>query len=296
METIRQRQLGFVGDSETFDLRMTVSSTAVSPIYTKRFTEASDARHYDSTEYAPGSYSSWIWELQRPYVQREIEALRRQRSRIRLLDFACGTGRVLSFVENLADESIGLDISAEMLSLAATKCRRSVLIEGNLATNPALITESFDIITMFRFILNAGPELASTILRLLHPHLLAAQGRLICNVHGNSWSLRRFALAFHRSGRSSQSTRPSTPPPMLEQMSPRQMHDILRNTGYRVRSAYGFGLFPRFCYSGAGSAFFKACDKLMAGNTMTKWVSTDLLFACEPTATIDGRGRLHPHV
>lgn len=260
------------------------SSAPVSPTYTKRFTEASDARHYESTEYAPGSYSSWIWELQRPYVQREIEALRRQRSRIHLLDFACGTGRVLSFVENLADESIGLDISAEMLGLAATKCRRSALIEGNLAETPTLVEGPFDVVTMFRFILNAGPELASTILRLLHPHLLAGQGRLICNVHGNSWSLRRFALAFHRSGQSSQPTRPGELPPMLEQMSPRRIKDLFRQTGYRVSSVYGLGLFPRFCYHGAGSTIFKACDRLMAGNTFAKWVSTDLLFVCEPMA------------
>jgi SAM-dependent methyltransferase len=255
------------------------------PSYTGRFTDASDARHYENAEYAPGSYSNWIWELQRPYVQREIAALREDRSGIRLLDFACGTGRVLSLVENLADESIGIDISAEMLRLAAAKCRKSTLIEGNLAENPSLVDGPFDVVTMFRFILNAGPELSSTILRILHPLLLAGRGRLICNVHGNSCSLRRFALAAHRSGHSSRSTQPGEPPPMLEQMSPRQIKDLFRQTGYRVISTYGFGLFPRMCYRSAGSSVFKACDKIAAGNTWLKWGSTDLLFVCEPVAS-----------
>ncbi len=250
--------------------------------YTGRFTAAPDAQHYEHTEYAPGSYSSWIWELQRPYVQREIEAVRRQRSRIRLLDFACGTGRVLSFVENLADESIGLDISAEMLSLAAAKCHKSTLIAGNLAENLSLVTGSFDVVTMFRFILNAGPELSSTILRILHPLLLAGCGRLICNVHGNSRSLRRFALATHLSRHSSRSPQPGEPPPMLEQMSPRQIGDLFRQAGYRVRSSYGFGLFPRLFYRGPASFVFKTCDRLSAGNTLAKWMSTDLLFVLEP--------------
>jgi SAM-dependent methyltransferase len=252
--------------------------------YTGRFAAAPDAQHYENAEYAPGSYSSWIWELQRPYVEREILSLRQDRPQIRLLDFACGTGRVLSFVENLADESIGLDISAEMLRLARPKCRTSALLEGNMADNPALVEGPFDVVTMFRFILNAGPELASTILQRLHPLLRAGRGRLICNVHGNSLSLRRFALAAHRSSQAR--TEPSeAPPPMLEQMSPRQIKDLFRQTGYRVRSVYGFGLFPRFCYRGAGSSVFKACDKIAAGNTWLKWVSTDLLFVCEPVAS-----------
>jgi SAM-dependent methyltransferase len=255
--------------------------------YTGRFTAAPDAQHYENAEYAPGSYSSWIWELQRPYVQREIEAVRRQRPRIRLLDFACGTGRVLSFVETLADESIGLDISAEMLSLAAAKCRQSTLIEGNLAESRSLITGPFDVVTMFRFILNAGPGLSSTILRILHPLLLANRGRLICNVHGNSRSLRRFALAAHRSRQFSPSPQPGEPPPMLEQMSPRQIRDLFRQTGYRINSVYGFGLFPRMCYRGAGSSIFKACDRIAAGNTCLKWISTDLLFVLEP---VEGDG------
>jgi SAM-dependent methyltransferase len=253
--------------------------------YTERFTAAPDAQHYENAEYAPESYSSWIWELQRPYVQREIEAVRRQRSRIRLLDFACGTGRVLSFVENLADESIGLDISAEMLSLAAAKCRRSTLIEGNLAENLSLVTGSFDVVTMFRFILNAGPELSSTILGILHPMLLAGRGRLICNVHGNSRSLRRFAIATHRLRHPARSLQPAEPPPMLEQMSPRQIKDLFRKTGYRIISSYGFGLFPRMCYRGAGSSVFKACDRIAAGNTWLQWVATDLLFVCEPVTS-----------
>jgi SAM-dependent methyltransferase len=256
--------------------------------YTGRFTAAPDAQHYENAEYAPGSYSSWIWELQRPYVQREIEAVRRQRSRIRLLDFACGTGRVLSFVENLADESIGLDISAEMLSLAAPKCHKSTLIAGNLAENLSLVTGSFDVVTMFRFILNAGPELSSNILRILHPLLLAGHGRLICNVHGNSRSLRRFALAAHRSRHSSRSPQPGEPQPMLEQMSPGRIKNLFRQTGYRINSACGFGLFPRMFYRGTGSSIFKACDKIAAGNTWLKWVSTDLLFVCEPLASGNG--------
>lgn len=263
--------------------------------YNKRFTGASDVEHYEKSEYAPESYSSWIWELQRPYVRREIEALRQERLRLRLLDFACGTGRVLSFVENLADESIGIDISAEMLRLAATKCRKSSLLEGNLAENPALVEGPFDVVTMFRFILNAGPEISSTILRILHPFLLAGRGRFIGNVHGNSLSLRKFALAAHRAGQTSRSEPAGEPPPMLEQMSPRQINDLFRQAGYRVKSVYGFGLFPRICYRGAGSAVFKACDRMMAGNTWAKWVSTDLLFVCEPVAAGgpgDGRPEL----
>jgi SAM-dependent methyltransferase len=258
--------------------------------YTGRFTAAPDVQHYENAEYAPESYSSWIWELQRPYVQQEIEAVREQRSRIRLLDFACGTGRVLSFVETLADESIGLDISAEMLGLAAAKCRKSTLIKGNLAENLSLVTGSFDVVTMFRFILNAGPELSSTILRILHPLLLAGGGRLICNVHGNSHSLRRFALAARLSGRSSRSPKPGEQPPMLEQMSPRQIENLFRQTGYRIVSSYGFGLFPRMCYRGTGSPVFKACDRIAAGNTWLKWVSTDLLFVCEPVASRNASG------
>ena len=63
--------------------------------YANSFQAKEDVASYDLKEYWAGSYSSRIWELQRPLL---AEILLQHQAEVRhsltLLDFACGTGRV----------------------------------------------------------------------------------------------------------------------------------------------------------------------------------------------------------
>src|SRR5262245_32078788 len=63
---------------------------------------------YDAGIYAPGSYDSFISQLQENFVRRTFAIIAREQGHVKHLDFACGTGRVLSMVRNRATESIGV--------------------------------------------------------------------------------------------------------------------------------------------------------------------------------------------
>ena len=50
-----------------------------------------------------------------------------------------------------------IDVSPDMLALAGARCPRARLIRGDVTTTPGLAPGPFDLITAFRFFLNAEP-------------------------------------------------------------------------------------------------------------------------------------------
>src|SRR4051812_22266369 len=131
--------------------------------YASRFRNKEEVTHYDSVEYSPDSYASYIWELQKPTVK-EIITNYKSPAPISLLDFACGTGRVLSYVENFVDSCDGLDISPEMAEQAKLKCSKAQIMVGNILTEQDLVSGDYDLVTMFRFLLNTEEEMRLRIL------------------------------------------------------------------------------------------------------------------------------------
>ncbi|MEI6279720.1 MAG: methyltransferase domain-containing protein [Verrucomicrobiae bacterium] len=249
--------------------------------YSDRFTSPQDVASYDAVEYGRDSYSSFIWKLQQPFLLRELAGVRSANQTLDLLDFACGTGRVLGFASPLATRSTGVDISTEMLEVAKLRCPDSRLLAGDIRTTPSLLDSCFDAITMFRFILNAGPEISRGVLMTLRKHINPHHGILIANVHGNSWSTRRLAIAHHKR-KLAKNPEAEKPFPMLEEMSPPQMKRLLESAGFELVRSYGFGLFPNVCYRLPCAAMIKCFDRIFAGNTPAKWLSTDLLLVARP--------------
>ena len=89
-------------------------------------------------------------------------------------DFACGTGRILEFLSDRFPSVTGIDISPEMLELARSRCPRATLIQGDVTTNHGLAPGPFDLITAFRFFLNAEPVLRSQVLAWMRRSLRQA--------------------------------------------------------------------------------------------------------------------------
>ena len=67
----------------------------------------------------------------------------------RYLDFACGTGRLLSFLENNFAASTGVDISKDMLNIAEKYRKKSELICGDITREHLLDGRKYDIFTAF---------------------------------------------------------------------------------------------------------------------------------------------------
>lgn len=103
------------------------------------------------------------------------------------LDFACGTGRIISLVEPYARVSIGIDISEKMLAEARPRCPRTTFIVADL-TRASVDAGPFDLITGFRFLGNAQHSLRLEALRALR-RVLKPGGYLLMNNHRNPWSI-----------------------------------------------------------------------------------------------------------
>jgi len=246
--------------------------------YSTRFQNQTDVEAYEHGEYGPASYSSQVWQWQRPVVEQIIRDFRQNRPQpVRLLDFACGTGRVLSSIESLADFVEGVDISENMVKLARTKCLKAKLSVGDILSQPKLLTGQYDIITAFRFLLNVEPIIRERVLRKLREVILAPGGLLMLNVHGNSRSLRHPAIVWRRWRERSH---PSNA--MLNEMSPHETQALLNASGFRIVRQFGFGMLPPTLYRTPLRKTAAAADRLFAGENLWRNVSIDMMFVCEP--------------
>ena len=132
-----------------------------------------------------------VWELEK----RSLVHITRHHFKGRRpvhLDFACGTGRILTFLESRCASSTGVDVSASMLSVARQNSPNADLIQADITRDPVIQDRRFDLITAFRFFPNAQPALRYEAIRALTP-LLKDDGIIVFNNHLNATSLLRTA-------------------------------------------------------------------------------------------------------
>jgi SAM-dependent methyltransferase len=245
--------------------------------YSDRFQKKEAVAAYDAGEYGAGSYSSCIWDLQRPVLEKIVADFRQtQAGPVRLLDFACGTGRVISCLETQVDMAAGIDISENMVEVARQKCRLARLQVGDILAHPELLPEPFDLITCFRFLLNVEPEMRLRIMRRLRA-VLRPTGQLVVNVHGNSHSLRHPAVVWRR-----WRERTKKSEAMLNELSPATAKKLLRESGFNIVHQFGFGMLPPTLYRTPLRGAVAAVDKSLAGENCWRDYSIDMLFVCRP--------------
>lgn len=203
--------------------------------YRRRFIDSAEADFYDEAAYAPETYSSLLWLLEQGFLREVIGQLRSTSSELEYLDFACGTGRVLAFMEPLVDSATGVEISEAMLERAAGKVASAKLIQGDLTKESLLVAERFDLITAFRFVLNAEPELRVSALRQLAGLLRDDHSLLIFNIHINLWSYKLATWLLQRVRLQ----------PKGNFMTFRQVRRLAGECGLVVERAYGCGFLSR---------------------------------------------------
>jgi SAM-dependent methyltransferase len=157
-----------------------MTKTAIS--YRDSHTKQGKGIVYDE-HYATLPERKYIWNQEQFVLNSFIETYFKDR-KIRLLDFACGTGRITSFFENRVETSIAVDVSKTMLDEARKKLKRTELIHVDLTRNNVLSGRKFNLITAFRFFLNAEPQLRIEAMRTL-VSLLADDGYILFNNHKN---------------------------------------------------------------------------------------------------------------
>lgn len=154
--------------------------------YVHSHKKAGKGADYDE-RYETDPWRRFLWSREQATL-RDIVGTYLKNREINLLDFACGTGRVCSFLEPYVKMSTGVDVSESMLEMARRKVKLTQLICADITTDGVLNGRKFNLITAFRFFLNAEPALREKALKAIVP-LLSADGYLVFNNHRNKNSL-----------------------------------------------------------------------------------------------------------
>ena len=140
-----------------------------------------------------GRYRSLVWAWEQERLRAVLDRFA-EGPEIHLLDFACGTGRIIGHLEGRVSSATGVDVSKSMLDVARRRVRQGEVLEADLTQDDVLQGRRFNLITAFRFFLNAQSTLRQDAMQALAAHL-ADDGLLVFNDHLQRWSLAHLALA-----------------------------------------------------------------------------------------------------
>ncbi len=205
--------------------------------YRSHFEHQDAAATYDQRQYADASYSAFLWEIEKIQLEGLIAAFRRTHQRINYLDFACGTGRVISFLESRVDAATGIEISSTMADRARSRIKSATIHCMDITAQGQPVESSYDLITAFRFILNAEPELRVAALNALAARLRDDSSWLIFNNHGNVFSHKLALQPYHRLRRGFGHHHNSG-----NYLSNRSVYKLARDAGLRIEQVFGAGL------------------------------------------------------
>ena len=183
--------------------------------------------------YQNKSWQRFLWSREQEIILRILEKYFAGRD-VHLLDFACGTGRITELLENRVKTSTGVDVSGSMLAIAREKLKRTQIIETDITAENVLKPGKFNLITAFRFFLNAEAELRSAAIGAL-AGLLDEDGYLVFNNHQNSgspWVKLRYAHY-----------RKKNPEGTFNVMSIEQMKKLVEAAGLEIVEIYPVGFF-----------------------------------------------------
>jgi predicted TPR repeat methyltransferase len=142
-------------------------------------------KSYHAT-FSKSPYRNMVWQQEQAILDNILKKFFKKEEVV-LLDFACGTGRILSYLENQTKHAVGVDVSQSMLEVARENNMHSELIEADLTKKDVLGNRKFNLITAFRFFPNAQPELRKEVMELLCMHL-NNNGYIVFNNHLNASS------------------------------------------------------------------------------------------------------------
>ena len=165
--------------------------------YRQQFAERAKVGQYEAL-YTETSYSEALWQIEKARLAAFIEEFRQSHPRIDYMDFAAGTGRVISMLEDKVDSATGIEISEAMIDVAKKKLAKARMICTDITASDAEIEGRYDFITAFRFVLNAEPSLRLAALRALAARLKDKTSCIVFNNHGNLWSHKLVLWPFHK--------------------------------------------------------------------------------------------------
>lgn len=200
---------------------------------------------YDNETYSKKTYDYKVWELEKLLLKRILP----RNKKLRILDFACGTGRISEYLEELKFKNItGIDVSDEMLKIADKKLKSTDLLNIDVNDKNKLIKKNniFDIIVCFRFFLNADQELRTKTLNSLK-ELLRDDSELIFNIHGNTFSYRFIEVLFRNIMKKISAIlfrRDEDIFRYRKQLSVYEVRKLIKENNYDIQQIYSYAFLP----------------------------------------------------
>jgi len=183
--------------------------------------------------YETQPWQRFLWSREQEIILRILEKYFAGRD-VHLLDFACGTGRLTSFLENRVTTSTGVDVSSSMLAVAGEKLKRTEIIEVDITIDNVLKGRKFNLITAFRFFVNAEPPLRLAAMAAL-AKLLSEDGYLVFNNHqsyGSPW-IKLLYMCHHL----------KNPEGIFNVMTIDEMNRLIEEVGMEIVELYPVGFF-----------------------------------------------------
>lgn len=184
--------------------------------------------HADFQRLLPRSLS---WEIERRILRKIVKRFLANRS-IEYLDFACGTGRILAYLEDHVTSATGIDVSPSMLQEARKRVSQAAVVQSDITRDQVLKEPQFDLITAFRFFPNAEPQLRREALDALIC-CLKENGFLVLNNHRSTTFLRSRLARLVTGGRRGNCG-----------MAPQEVHDLTEGKSLELVATYHLGIAP----------------------------------------------------
>jgi SAM-dependent methyltransferase len=245
--------------------------------YSEKFREATAAAEYEGF-YIAGTADHAIWTHERKILTDLLARHRKKWPACDYLDFACGTGRVIEFMERRVTTSRGIDISPEMLRLAAPKLQRSELICSDITRSDAP-EGKYDLITAFRFFLNAEPSLRVAVIKALAARLKNSESILVLTNHGNPFSYKGALWPVHR-------TRQFLfgPQPFGNYLTHKQIKHLLDESGLHMVERFGCGIISPRLFKFAPS-MADSIERRFGGGKVGRAIGVNQIYVVSKTSS-----------
>lgn len=232
-------------------------------------TEYKSAR-YEHEVYKQGLYDDLLWQEEKKILAGEVKSLQKNIGEINYLDFACGTGRIIGFLEDKVSNATGIDPARSMLDIAARKIKKGELVEADITAQDILGGFKYNLITAFRFFLNAQPKLRALAFDVLATKLCDKNSLLIFNIHGNLTSYRLLTKFWYAlRGRH------------LNAMTIWQARALINAHGLSVVRWYGIGILPKTFYRFVPASLIVPIDRVLEKVPGARYIAYDLIFICK---------------
>jgi len=241
--------------------------------YSDHYQGRSEARYYQDVMLRKGGFDDLLWRSEQKLLRRLMSRHCPAHRAASVLDFACGTGRILSFLKPRVGSVVGVDISQQMLEIAKEQVPGVDVLCADIVERPEDVPGDQDIITSFRFLLNAEHGLRESCFRALREKLRDDDSILIVGLHGNPLSRRALANLRNRLVTRSR--------PALRSFGMADMRALAAKCGLRVVDGTGTGYLPPTVEKLLPRGATSLVEGMLAGRPLLWKYGSNLIVVCK---------------